>query len=273
VSSDLDQLFHFGVSGILPGNRDLRALLGQPTSSPAHKIGGEDRKLLLEKESRGRADLQVVHGEHIFAFLDARLDGLASIVTVKPAGEIGGNRIMAEVQQRAVPDGLAGVETLQGYVNGIREIREAFVSPGQHLSIVAHLHPTSQRAHSPFQAGSEPIAVGFGIDLIAHFDQEGDVLSGTETSIQAKVSLNGVGIGAVFSLEGLQAVAQALDLCLQSKHLPLAMLQMLFQHQDLLCPPFLPPFEHLEALPGLGQSAVRPLPSFAFLVLSFVLKQ
>jgi len=208
VSSDLDQLFHFGVSGILPGNRDLWALLGQPTSSPAYKIGGEDRKLLLEKESRGRADLQVVHGEHIFAFLDARLDGLASIVTVKPAGEIGGNRIMAEVQQRAVPDGLAGMETLQGHVNGIREIREAFVSPGQHLSIVAHLHPTSQRAHSPFQAGSEPIAVGFGIDLIVNFDQEGDVLSGTETSIQAKVSLNGVGIDAVFSLEGLQAVAR-----------------------------------------------------------------
>jgi hypothetical protein len=114
-----------------------------------HEIGCEHRKLLLEKEGRGRADLKVVHGEDIFAFFDARLDGLASIVIVEPAEKVGRDQVAAEVQECVGADGLPEIETLQGLINGIREIWEVFVLPGQHLGIVAHPHPPGQRAHSP----------------------------------------------------------------------------------------------------------------------------
>ena len=116
------------MGGVLPSGRDLRALFGEPASRPAHEIGREDSELLLEKDGRSRTDLQMVHGEHVFAFFDARFDQLAGIVAVKPAGQVGGDRIVAEVDERAVSLGLTGIETLQGHIEGIWEIekRSAF---------------------------------------------------------------------------------------------------------------------------------------------------
>ncbi len=84
----------------------------------------------------------MVHGEDVFAFLDACFDQLASIVALKPARQIGGNRITTEVNERGVALGLAGVETFQGDIEGIRKVGEAFVFPGDHLGIAGQLGST-----------------------------------------------------------------------------------------------------------------------------------
>ena len=71
--------------------------------------------------------------------------------------------------------------------------------------------------HASLQAWGEPVAVGFGVDFIAHFDQQGHVFARAKTSIQAKIGLNGAKIGAVLCFELLQALLKALDFCLMSQ--------------------------------------------------------
>ena len=46
--------------------------------------------------------------------------------------------------------------------------------------------------------------MGPGIDVIAHFDQQGDIITGAETRIQAKNGGYGRGIGGILVLETLQ---------------------------------------------------------------------
>ena len=76
MSTDLNHLLD---TGSVEGRRfDL--LLGEPVTSKTDKIGGESGATLLEQESLGGADLEMMHLEDILAFLDASLNGLAGVV-------------------------------------------------------------------------------------------------------------------------------------------------------------------------------------------------
>lgn len=56
------------------------------------------------------------------------------------------------------------------------------------------------------------VAVRFGIDFVAEFDQQCHVLIGAKASIQAKVGLHRIGVGGVLLLEPFQAQIQAVQL-------------------------------------------------------------
>ena len=117
----------------------------------------------------------MVHGKDVFAFLDARFDQLASIVALKPTRQISGHWVASEVNERGVSLGLAGMETFQGDIQGIREIREALRLPGDHLGISPNPGPLRILLNSSFQARCEPGAEGFGVELIPHFDGQDHV--------------------------------------------------------------------------------------------------
>ena len=51
-------------------------LLGQPVGSEAHEVGRKASEMLLEQESLGRADLEMMHLEDVLAFLDTGFNGL-----------------------------------------------------------------------------------------------------------------------------------------------------------------------------------------------------
>jgi len=141
VSPHLDLRFDLGLGRVLPSSRKLQTLLAQPTRRPVYEIGGKCSQVLLEKESRGRADFQVMHGEHVFAFFDASFDQLASIVALKPAREIGRNWIATEVDERTVTLGLTGLETLQAHIQRVGEVNETFCLPGDQLGVFCKVDP------------------------------------------------------------------------------------------------------------------------------------
>jgi|GEM_PF-4631897 len=54
------------------------------------------------------------------------------------------------------------------------------------------------------------MAVRFGVQFIAQFDQTGQVLVGAKSSIQSKFSLNRLRIGGIVGLKTSQALCQLL---------------------------------------------------------------
>jgi hypothetical protein len=52
------------------------------------------------------------------------------------------------------------------------------------------------------------VAVGFGVQVVAHFDEQGDVLIGAEASIQAHLRFNRFGVGGIVLLKPKQTLLQ-----------------------------------------------------------------
>jgi len=95
-------------------------LVGQPLRGPTDEIGSEDHETLLQVDGWLGTHFDVVQAEDLLAFLDPGFDDLPAIVMLEPGRRVLRDRVCAEVKQRAVLEGLAGVEALQGNVQRIR---------------------------------------------------------------------------------------------------------------------------------------------------------
>ncbi len=107
-----------------------------------------------------------------------------------------------------MPQGLAGVEALQRQIDRIRTARPGLRWPSHHVGICAHPHPDGGFGNPLQQAVPGRMVMRPGVDFVAHFDQQGDVVAGPETGIQAKDGGYGRRIGRILMLEALQAFLQ-----------------------------------------------------------------
>jgi len=140
VGTDLHHLFdRRGVEG-----RQKGLLLCQPECGEAHKVGGETGEVLLEQERLRRTDLEMVHLEDIFAFLDASLNGLTAVVAVKPAIQVSSGIIITEMHKHRVAYALADLVASQGEIDWIGEVAVSrAVRPSRKSGVAAHSLPDS----------------------------------------------------------------------------------------------------------------------------------
>jgi hypothetical protein len=112
-----------------------------------------------------------------------RFNGLALVVAVEPGRQVRGDSSVAEVKQHAIPTGLAGVKAFHSQIDRVRTALQALPGPGHHVGVGAHPRPRSGVIHLFEQAVPNLMVMGPGVDFAAHFDQQGDVGTGPETSI------------------------------------------------------------------------------------------
>ena len=92
MSSDLNHRFDAGKGRVEGG---MTNTLGrEPMSSPADKVSGKGSEMLLQEQTCLRAHFEMMHGEDALAFFNARFNGLASIVVLKPAAQIGSDGML-----------------------------------------------------------------------------------------------------------------------------------------------------------------------------------
>jgi len=97
----------------------------------------------------------------------------------------------AEMQQAGEAIPLFGPEALVAQVQRIGKVFQWHGFPGHHLCVRADPLPVFPLGTLLCQHARQPVAVGLGVDFIAHLNQQGQVLSGTEPSIQTKDGLDG----------------------------------------------------------------------------------
>ena len=114
------------------------------------------------------------------------------------------------MEQEAVFDFLAVVETLQADIKRIGAAGELEGRPGHHLGVGADSLPDGRQVAAAAQRSAQAGIVGFGIDFVAHFNQQGDILVRSKAGIQAKFGSNRGKIGLIVLLKSLQAGLQAL---------------------------------------------------------------
>ena len=148
----------------------------------------------------------MVQVENLLALLDPSFDGLPAIVVPEPGWEVKGDRVISEVEQGAVLAGFAGVEALQDYIQRVGAAFELRSAPGDQFGIRSHPHPGSLIVHLLPQIGYHPVAVRFGVNLIAHLDQQRHVLVTAKTGIQAKLGCDRFGIGGIVLFKARQAL-------------------------------------------------------------------
>ena len=119
----------------------LLGMLIDPNRCPADKVGGKNGHGFLQVNSRFGTYFEPMEIEDLFRFLDARLDGLASVVLAKPGGQIGCHRCLAEVCQGTVLEGLSGVKTLQCDIERVGTVLQLQSIPSDHLGVIPHTHP------------------------------------------------------------------------------------------------------------------------------------
>jgi len=74
-------------------------------------------------------------------FADSGLNRLTPVVGVKPGGQIAGHSILFIVDHHTVFQCIAGIETFQRDIQGIRALADPLCRPGDHLSILVDWHP------------------------------------------------------------------------------------------------------------------------------------
>ena len=91
----------------------MELLLPKPESGKADEVGSKGRKMLLEAKCLRGADLEMMHLEDVFAFLDAGLNRLTTIIPVKPLLQVEGiikGEITAQGPLRIGPGGVLEAE-------------------------------------------------------------------------------------------------------------------------------------------------------------------
>ena len=204
MRSHLHQGFDTGGERLEPLPRLLVALRTEPVGGPADEVGGESGKLFLQPERWGAADLEMMHLEDAFAFLDAGLDGLPGVVVGKPGRQIRGHPIRTEVQQHAVTQGLTRIEALQSDIDRVRTPFQLLVGPRDHLGVVTHVRPGGGRAGAPEQSRPDLLVVRTAVDFVAQFNQQGDVVPGRKTGVQAKNGLHRRNVTGILAFKAPQ---------------------------------------------------------------------
>jgi hypothetical protein len=94
------------------------------------------------------------------------------------------------MEQDTVFDFLAMMETLQADIERIGAAGEREVRPGHHLGVGADSFPGGRQVAAAAQSSVQAGIVGLGIDFVAHFNQQGDILIRSKPGIQAKFGSN-----------------------------------------------------------------------------------
>ena len=257
MCTHFDLLLDLGASALLPANGDLRAMLGQPERSIAHEVGGKEGEEFLQAQCRTRTDLQVMGFEDLAQFPIAGFDGLAGIVEIEPGGQIITNQVLSKMQQAAVAICFAGPEALASQVERIGTAGKLDLFPGDHVSIAADLLPGGGGSPASAQLTLQPVAMRLGVDLVAHLDQQSDILGCSETGVQADDDRQRVAVLGVLRPEALQPLAQlGTDRLLSPDafQLPLVPILALFERFLPAQPAFL---QHFASFSSFGQFAVR----------------
>jgi hypothetical protein len=123
---------------------------------------------------------------------------------------------------------LLGMKAFQGQIERIGKVIRFLLFPNGHLGVVPY--PLSEPAFDQlFQSGQQPDSERSGIDFIAHFDQEDQVLSAAKVRIQAENGSDGERIGGIFMLILLEKLTQMLFYLEAFSPLLLAQSQFLLQ--------------------------------------------
>ncbi len=143
--------------------------------------------------------------------------------------------------------------------------------PGHQFGVGAHARPGSGVVYLLLEIGHGLVAVGFGIEIVAHLDEQSHVLIRAETCIQAELCFNRFGVGGIVLLKTQQTLVEDSELGLLlaplGRGLVQAELGLLAGRRSTGCA-----FDdHLQALARLGQAAGRAFCPLAGLVVLFEL--
>ena len=99
--------------------------------------------------------------------------------------------------------GFAGLEALQGDIDRIRAALQLSAAPGDESGIGAHSHPGCLMIHLLWKS-HDTVAVWFGVDFVAHLDEQGDVLVRAETRIERNSASTGSKLAALSASKRLK---------------------------------------------------------------------
>ena len=154
VGTNLDHLF----DRTSVERRLMDLLLCQPETGKADEVGCEAGKVFLKQERLRRTDLEVVHLEDIFAFLDARLDGLAGVVAMKPAIQIGADIFLAVMDKDGISYILASLIASQSEIDRVGEVAASRgIGPRSERCIAAHLLPDVSGERASIKPSRTPV--------------------------------------------------------------------------------------------------------------------
>jgi hypothetical protein len=183
-----------------------------PNRGPTEEVGGENSHSLLDVNGRFGAHLQAIEVKNLFGFLDPSFDSLATIVFAEPGRLIFGHRGMAKVSQSAVFElFFTGMKAFQPHSERIGTMVQLEGGPGDHLSVLAHLWPGGFEFNFLLQSLNDFVVMQFGVQFIAHFDQQRDIVIRTKTRIDPKTDFARGEVVRVPLLKALQAVLSASD--------------------------------------------------------------
>ena len=77
---------------------------------------------------------------------------------------------------------------------------------GHQFGVSTHSHPGSAVVSLLLEIRHDLVAVGFGVQVVAHLDQESHVLIGAETRIQAELCFDRFRVGGILLLKTQQAI-------------------------------------------------------------------
>lgn len=185
-----------------------------PFVSPAHEIGGKHGQQRLDADARGTATHQVLDFEGGFLLLIAGLDGLAAIIVVKPLRQIEIGRWWGVLvaDQHRMQHAFGRMKALQPHSQGVGTAMNLVTGPTEHFRILADDGP-GRFTHDPVSQRLHDGRIGrLGVDVVAQFDQLGQIRPRGKAGIQANLAARRGGLLDVFRTEALVAGLQPLAL-------------------------------------------------------------
>lgn len=165
------------------------------------------------------------------------------------------------MQQAAVALGCPGIEPLQGQIQRVGTTRDGLTSPGGDFGVGPHLLPDLVGADLPPQTRGHLMDIGFRVNLIAQFNQQGHILTRAKAGIQPKRRRDRPAIRGIIlrilrkpRFQHLLCGCQLGHLCSQAE----AACVCLFPYA---LPTRLPTFLHGQARVTARQAAMRTVPA------------
>jgi hypothetical protein len=133
--------------------------------------------------------------------LVARLDDLATVILAKPGREIGQDVIRPNPHQGGVLADGANLEPLESDLERIRTPVHRVVGPRGHLGGVPYALPGRLVGDPGAQGLRGLVTEGFGIDLVTHLDQPGQIGSTAEATVHSHAAPGWIGVLAILRLQ------------------------------------------------------------------------
>ncbi len=78
--------------------------------------------------------------------------------------------------------------------------------PGHQFGVGAHSRPDSSVVYLLLERRHDLVAVGFGVEVVAHLDEQSHVLIGAEARIQAELCFDWFRVGSIVLLKAEQTL-------------------------------------------------------------------